>query len=309
MIVGLSDWWRSVREHRGVQRAIALAQAGLFISVCVFLIYRLSRLGIGDVLASLPASPWFYLFFGLRFLLPPLSDSAAFEILWRRPMLLHLPVLVRKKVYNYAVAGYSGEAFLALWARRRLALPDRLVLGAIKDSSLTSAFTSNLATIAAIGGLALFGLLGMAIEAVPGGRALFAFAFGIAFLLALIAILARRKLTSLPAQSIGRLLAIHGVRQLVSPALQVSMYAAALPGASFDIWALFVATQLVVSRIPFLPNQELVYAGVALSLAPLVGAPETGVAGMLVAEAGLAQILNIALFFATAPLARRIGFR
>ncbi len=223
-------------------------------------------------------------------------------------MLRHLPVFVRKKVYNYAVAGYSGEAFLALWARRRLALSDRRVLGAIKDNNLVTAFTSNLATIAAISGLALFGLLDLAVDAVPGGPALFAFAFGIAAILSLVAVLARRKLTSLPSKSIGELVTIHAVRQLMFPALQVSMYAAALPGASFEIWGLFVATQLVVSRIPFLPNQELVYASVALSLAPLVGAPEARVAGMLLAEAGLAQILNISLFFATAPLARQIGF-
>ena len=82
------------------------------------------------------------------------------------------------------------------------------------------------------------------------------------------------------------------------------MYAAALPGAPLQAWLIFIAMQLVLSRIPFLPNQDVVYLTAALTLSPIVGMPEAAVAGMLVAEAGLSQLFNAILFAATAPLAR-----
>ena len=85
------------------------------------------------------------------------------------------------------------------------------------------------------------------------------------------------------------------------------MYAAALPAADYSAWFLFIALQLVISRIPFLPNQDLVFLGAALSLATIVGVPEAAIAGMLVAEAGLSQLLNFSLFFATARDARQGG--
>ena len=69
-------------------------------------------------------------------------------------------------------------------------------------------------------------------------------------------------------------------------------------------WLMFVALQLVLSRIPFVPNQDLLFLTAALHLAPIVDQPEAAIAGMLVAEAGLSQLVNFGLFFATAHHAR-----
>jgi hypothetical protein len=63
---------------------------------------------------------------------------------------------------------------------------------------------------------------------------------------------------------------------------------------------MFITLQLVLSRVPFVPNQDIVFLTAALSLAPAIGAPEAAIAGMLLAEAGLSQIFNLALFALTA---------
>lgn len=296
-----------LRANSSLQRGLKIAQYALLAGVFVYLIFRLTRVGWGEVIGALPESPWFYLFFLLRFLTLPVSEMAAYEINWDRSLVRHFPVFVRKRVYNYAVAGYSGEGFLTLWARRSLGLPDKTVLIGVKDNNLLSAFTSNIATVLVIVALAMTGALKTGLDLLPGMAALFTISFLTATALSVAVVVFRRKLIALPDGKLKKMFAVHAIRQALALVLHAAMYAAALPGAPFLAWMMFIALQLVISRIPFLPNQELVYLGAALSLSSIVGAPEAAVAGMLLAEAGLAQILNVSLFFATAHLARDNG--
>lgn len=296
--------WLVLRERRSVQRALQYAQYALFAAIVAYLIHKLSQVGWMDVIESLPASPWFYLFFVLRFLALPLSEIAIYEIVWARPLVRHFFVFIRKRVYNFAVMGYSGEAFLTLWARRRLSLSDKKIIVGVKDNNLLSAFTSNAATVILILGLAATGSLKAGVEAFPGAGWLFAFAFMSAGLLSVLVMTFRGKLLALPEGVLPKLLTVHGGRQALIILLHAAMYAAALPGAPLMAWMTFIALQLVLSRVPFLPNQDIVYLGAALTLAPIVGAPEAAVAGMLVAEAGLSQLFNGVMFLATAHLAR-----
>lgn len=296
--------WRALRRRDDVQRALTLTRYGLFGGVVLYLFYRLSQVGWADVINALPASPWFYLFFVLRFLALPVSELALYEIVWSRPLVRHFFVFIRKRVYNFAVMGYSGEAFLTLWARRRLGLSDKKIFVGVKDNNLISAFASNAATVVLVGVLAVTGGLKAGLDAFPGAGALFAVAFLTAGTLAVAVAVFRHKLIALPPGVMPRLLSVHAARQVLIIVLHAAMYAAALPGAPLLAWMTFIALQLVLSRIPFLPNQDIVYLTAALTLSPIVGAPEAAVAGMLVAEAGLSQLFNAVMFAATAPLAR-----
>ncbi|WP_428407378.1 hypothetical protein [Hyphococcus sp.] len=287
-----------------MQKGLKLLQYGLLAAIIAYLVYKLTHLGWREVIGALPESPWFYLFFILRFLALPISELALYEIVWSRPLVRHFFVFIRKRVYNFAVMGYSGEAFLTIWARRALALPHKTILVGVKDNNLLSAFTSNAATVVLLVALAATGGLQAGLDAFPGARWLFALAFLSACTLSLLVMIFRDKLMALPKGVMPRLISVHGGRQALIILLHAAMYASALPGAPVMAWMTFIAMQLVLSRVPFLPNQDIVYLGAALSLAPIVGAPEAAVAGMLVAEAGLSQIFNIAMFFATAHLAR-----
>lgn len=296
--------WRVLRERDDVQRALKVLQYSLLALIIAYLIYKLTHLGWGAVIGALPESPWFYVFFLLRFVALPISELAIYEIVWSQPLVRHFFVFIRKRVYNFAVMGYSGEAFLTLWARRRLSLSHKKILIGVKDNNLLSAFSSNAATVILILLLAATGGLKAGLDAFPGARWLFGLAFLSAGTLSLLVMIFRDKLMALPKGVMPRLIGVHGGRQALIILLHAAMYAAALPGAPIMAWMTFIAMQLVLSRVPFLPNQDIVYLGAALSLAPIVGAPEAAVAGMLVAEAGLSQIFNIVMFFATAHLAK-----
>jgi hypothetical protein len=191
-----------------------------------------------------------------------------------------------------------------LWARRRLRLPNKRILIGVKDNNLLSAFASNAATVVLVVTLAVTGGLKAGLEAFPGAGWLFALAFLSAGTLSILVMIFRDKLMALPKGVMPKLIGVHSGRQVLIILLHAAMYASAIPGAPLMAWMTFIAMQLVLSRVPFLPNQDIVYLGAALSLSAIVGAPEAVVAGMLVAEAGLSQAFNVAMFLATAHLAK-----
>lgn len=297
-------WQREIRAKPWVARTLSLAQYALLALVLAYLVYKFSQVGWGEVIGALPVSPWFYLFFALRFLALPASEMVIYELIWGVRLRRHFAAFLRKRVYNFAVMGYSGEGFLTLWARRKLDLDDKTIVVGVKDNNLLSALASNLATVIVIIVLLATGGLRAGLHALPGGGLLFLLAFSSSLILSVSVIALRRRLIALPTDKLRVILAVHGVRTALILFLHAAMYAAALPGAPLSAWLMFLALQLVLSRIPFIPNQDLVFLGAALSLAPIVNASEAALAGMLLAEAGLSQIINLILFFATAHVAR-----
>ncbi len=299
-------WLNEFRARTEIKNSLNLIQYFLLILVIGFLVWRFSQVGWLEVFDALPTSPWFYVFFALRFLALPLSEMIIYQMIWDIPLFRHFPVFLRKRVYNFAVMGYSGEGSLTLWARRNLPLENKEIIVGVKDNNLLSALTSNIATVILIVWLFSNNGLSVGVNALPsGGALLFALAFTSASALSLTVIALRKRLIALPLSKLRRVMSIHAVRMILILLLHVGMYAAALPGASLSAWAVFLALQLVLSRIPFIPNQDLVFMGAALSLSSLVHSSEAALAGMLLAEAGLSQLINIALFFATAYLARQ----
>ncbi len=297
---GLTEGVRALAARPGMRRAFRVLQTALFVAVVVYLIVQLSEVGWGDVFSALPQSPWFYLLFTVRYFLQPLSEIPAYELVWETPLWRHWTAFVRKRVYNFAVMGYSGEAFFTLWARRNLKLSDRDIVVGVKDNNLVSALVSNAATALVVAALFFLGDLQRELDAIPGGAALFGLAFVSAASLAVAVVMFRRQLIQLPRGMTRRIIAINAGRIAVILFLHAMLYASALPGPPLTAWLMFIALQLVLSRIPFVPNQDIVFLTAALSLAPEIDAPEAAIAGMLIAEAGLSQIFNLALFALTA---------
>lgn len=286
-----------------VKRAMTAFQYALLAGVVAYLVIKLSEVGWSDVLGELPASPLFYVIFILRYLALPLSEIPTYEIVWGRPLWRRFSAFLRKRVYNFAVMGYSGEAFFTLWARRNLDLSDREIVVGVKDNNLISALVSNIATALLVIGLFMTGHLMEELDALPGSAFLFGLAFASASSLAVAVIVFRRQIMDLPEGVMSRLIAINAVRIIFVLALHVLLYRSALPGPPLSTWIIFVALQLVLSRVPFVPNLDIVFLTAAIHLADTVDVPEAAIAGMLLAEAGLSQIFNFALFAATTHLA------
>ena len=295
----VSARWRAFSARKDVRLLSTLIKRSLFAAVLIYLIYKLTQVGWLEVVENLPSAPLFYLLFLLRYFALPLSEIPAYELIWKRPLWRHIAAFVRKRVYNFAVMGYSGEAVFTLWARRNLELSDPIILAGVKDNNILSAFASNVATVMLILVLVVSGKLGPILEALPGAHLLFALAFGSSIALVVIVVLFGRNILHTTPSMTWRLASIHGGRILIVMVLHAMMYAAALPTGAYEAWVVFIALQLVLSRIPFLPNLDLVFLGAALTIAAITGVPEAAIAGVLVAEAGLSQLLNFSLFLAT----------
>ncbi|MEM1397429.1 MAG: hypothetical protein AAGH38_08285 [Pseudomonadota bacterium] len=272
--------------------------------VIVYLCYRLSQVGWADLLQNLPSSIWFYVIFAVRYLALPFSEVPAYERVWKVPLWKYITAFIRKRVYNSAVVGYSGEAFFTLWARRRLDLPEKVILFGVKDNNILSAFASNFSTVALILFLLIGDNLQPGLDAAPGAVFFFVLAFLSSFGLVAAVVLFGSKVLHVTRRDAAFIATIHGVRMLATIVLHAALYAVAIPGTPLEVWLVFIALQLVISRIPFLPNQDLVFLGAALSLASITGAPEAAIAGMLVTEACLSLILSVAFFAVTAHDAR-----
>lgn len=297
------DALRAFAGRPTVRRARTIFQFALLAGVIAYLVVRLSRVGWDEVAGNLPATPLFYLIFALRYFTLPLSEIPAYEIVWKRRLWPRFSAFLRKRVYNFAVMGYSGEAFFTLWARRTLDLSDREILVGVKDNNLISALASNIATAILVVALFFTGRLREELDALPGSFLLFGLAFASALSLAIAVIVFRRKIISLSPGVTPRLAAIHGGRLALIMSLQVLLYRSAIPEPALSAWFLFVALQLVLSRIPFAPNIDIVFLTAAIHLGNAIGVGEAEIAGMLVAEAGLSQLFNFVLFAATTHLA------
>lgn len=234
--------------------------AGISLALLIAILLRLHEFGVKDALSVLPASPAFWLAFAAYYLVLPGSEWAIFRKLWKLPKGGFL-ALLRKLVSNEILIGYSGEAYFYAWARRHanlIAAP----FGTIKDVSILSALAGNIVTL---GMLAIaWPFIGTVIPKIHDPVILLSTAIILGS--SLMILLLRGSFFSLDRKSLYFVFRIHLLRIAVATLLSGLMWHIALPGTP-SVWLLVLATlQLLVSRLPFLPSKDLVFANLAALL-------------------------------------------
>lgn len=302
--------WSAYMEDKRVRSTLKALRVLFVLGVVTYLIARLTAIGWAEVWASLPRTPWFYLLFVAMFFALPVSELAVYRLIWRVGLLRSFPVFVRKRVYNSTVIGYSGELYLYLWAKQHLGLPDRRTFSTIKDNNVLSTLASSSVTVLLLLAFLLTGQMHRVIRADPGLMSYFLVTTVIGALLVPVAIRFHRRIIALAASTALAVLAIHVVRLIAVLGLQAAQWAVVLTAVPFHTWLIFLTAQTVLTRIPFLPNKDLVFLGVGLGLAGIVDAPAAATAGMLLAGGALTQGTNFAMFLLTsfaAPAPRALS--
>lgn len=214
-----------------------------------------------EVLATisrLPLAVWPT--FVLLYLTQPAFDFAVFRKLWNMP-LAGLEALLRKNVINEVVLGYSGEAFLYVWARRAAAAV-AAPFAAIKDANIVSALMGNLLTLvlAVVSATRLRDLdlaqrLGPALWSglIPMAISFAILAFG-------------RRVFSLRWSQLLYVAAVAGLRLTAWTALTVAVWSQAMPDVAPALWVVLLAIRFLVSRLPLVSNKELVFGNLMLLL-------------------------------------------
>ncbi len=236
--------------------------AGLAITaaILVAVIAQLRSVDIAQVRAMLPASPAFWLAFAAAYFVGPAADWVIFRRLWRIPV-AGFAALLRKLVGNELLFGYAGELYLYTWARRHTEMTSA-PFAAIKDVAILSAMTANVVTLVLLAlAWPLLSGLNLGIE----GRTLLV-SVAIVITISSGVLLFRNKLFSLPAADLRAVSAIHLARIILATALAALCWHLVLPQVALS-WLLLLATlRMLVSRLPLLPNKDIVFAGLAIFL-------------------------------------------
>jgi len=296
----MRDVLSQVFQSARVRVALSVVQKLVGLAAIFAIARELSHIGLRELWAGLPGNPAFYAVFVAIYVLGPGVDALIYGRLWRTPLLFNLPALLRKRIYNEIVVDYSGEAYLYIWAKRNLALDGRKLISTIKDVNLLSGAASNVVTLILIAGLVAGGY-GTVLASIDPDvvYALIAVAT-LSILVPLLLLVFRGKLLAVGRRALAAIMVAHVVRILLVLALQVVQWSTALPQVPVAQWMLFLAAQMLVTRLPFLPNRDIVLMGLGVALAPLISAPQSHVASMFVAAGALSLITHAVIFLVTA---------
>ncbi|OYY70244.1 hypothetical protein [Sphingomonas sp. 28-63-12] len=261
----------------------------LGVAITIAMVAGLARGLAGSGLAGLreavPASPLFYLSFALLYVALPLGDFVIFRQLW------HIPVagfvaLLKKRIANDVVVGYAGEAYFYSWAVARARLVSA-PFGAVKDVSILSALAGNGMTLT-MTVLALF--LGQTLLR-PADFSALAWSTLLVVGISLPFLIFSRRVFSLPRAALSRIFLVHCLRLIADTVLLALAWHVALPQVAIGTWLLLVAGRLLVSRLPFVPNKDLLFANFAITL---VGHSD-GLSALVAVTAALTLLVHAAL--------------
>ncbi|MFM9829375.1 MAG: hypothetical protein ACKVOB_11625 [Sphingomonas sp.] len=232
----------------------------LTVAMIVGIAGELLSSGLAGLTRSVPSDPLFYIAFALLYAALPVGDFIIFRKLWRIPA-SGLVALNNKRIANDVVLGYSGEAYFYAWARAR----SRMVaapFGAVKDVAILSAIAGNAATLTMIV-LALplgYGLLKPSEFNVLAGSTVIVVAMSLPFL-----IFARR-VFSLASTTLWWVFGVHLGRIVLATGALALAWHFAMPGVSVGMWLVLSAARLLTSRLPLVPNKDLLFANFAILL-------------------------------------------
>lgn len=292
--------WRALGERRWVRVAVTVLRWGFFIGMIAWMVLKVRAIGWQHVVRALPTNPLFYVLFVVTFLVLPVSELAIFRTIFARALPGAFPVLIRKRVYNSALVGYSGELYLFVWLRRTIGLSKRTIAIGLKDNAILSAVASGLVTALLLLGFAGAGN-GRRIAAWlnPGPALLIAAVVATVFLAPVLFRL-RRQLIAMPAAQATRVLGVHVARIAAVVLLQATQWAVVLPQEPWGVWLIFLTVQMVISRLPIIPNRDLLFLSAALEISGAINGPREAMAGLLLAGGALTQGTNLAFFLLTA---------
>lgn len=251
---------------------------------------QVRHLDLPDPASLMPTGIGFWLAFVVYYFMSPATEWIIFRRLWNLPA-AGFVALVRKLVGNEVLMGYVGELYFYTWARRHahvVAAP----FGAIKDVTILSGLVGNAVTLVmVIVAAPLLGALSLGIS----GKSIIASTV-VVLATSLIVLFFRQRLFTLPRRELWIIAGLHLARVILNTFVAALMWHLLLPDVALTWWVLLATLRLLVSRLPLLPNKDVVFAGLASFLvgkeADIAAAMALMATLILIAHLGLAAILG-----------------
>lgn len=291
-----ADW----QPH--LARARPWLRGAWIVAILAYVAFSLREIGIARVWSELPRAPAFYLVYWAGFMILPISERLIFARIWSDTPPVPIPVLLRKRVLNQVVFGYSGDIWFFWWASRHLGVPERQVLAGVKDSTLLSGVAAAAVTLILVGWFSLVGSGWILVRAMGDYRAFF-IALGLVILfIAPVALRFRRQIFWVGGGTALFVLAAHFLRIAMVQGVEVAIWSIVLPQVPFATWLLFLTVQMLINQLPIVPNRDLLFLAVGIELTARVGVDQAALAALFVAVTLLKQITNLTVFVLTSFL-------
>lgn len=281
------------------RRILRFVRGAFIAGIVSLLIYQLSGIGWKEVWNALPTQPLYYVILLAMYLLLPVTESLIYGRLWHIRARDCLPIMIRKRVLNMDLVGYSGEIYFFVWAKDRIARSRGAIMATIKDNLILSSAASIAAAVLLLVGLVVAGQLDVN-QIVDNPSPIYA-GVGViaASLIGMLVYRFRRAIFSLPTPVLAAVGATHLSRFFAGYALMVAQWWVVVPSASFEAWAILLTASVLINRIPFLPSSDLVFVSAGAGLAPYLDVPAATVVGMLLVRSAVDRVLNLLLFTTT----------
>ncbi len=263
---------------------------------------QLTGIGWGNIFNSLPTTPWFYVLFLFIYFLLPFSETLAYKITWGLPYWRSLSIFIKKRIFNKDVMGYSGEIVLMQWATNHTEKSKKQIFKDVRDMNIISSAASTIIAFGLLGILFLTGQIKALDRLIQ--RDLLASTTLLDYLIVgiiaiiLIAVIARfrKYLFSMPAITSIKIFSIHSIRMIVLYAAQILQWHLVLPEISLEVWFTFLSVNIIISRIPIIPSQDLVATGTNIEIAKILQVPVAPVTGIFLVHDVLGKLLNFGLY-------------
>ncbi|MBL4790804.1 MAG: hypothetical protein JKY60_17720 [Kordiimonadaceae bacterium] len=291
--------YKHLLQAAPVRFFLRVLQVAAIAGVLYFIAQELAGIGWAEVGAALPTSPWYYLFFLLWYFALPIGEWKAYQVIWGPEVKEKFGIFVRMRVFNLALISYAGEAFLAVWANKNLKHDGKAIVSAIKDSTIISSVASNSFTVAMLAGFFFTGQLALLTSAGDDFDLAIGLSLAAGLIVVPVVIKYHSKILALDVARSKRVFIIHLIRLVAILLLQAAQWAVVLPEVPFDTWLLLLTAQMVLTRVPFLPNTDLLFAGLGITLMGFIEGPEAKIAAMFLAAGALSQVLNLLCFIFT----------
>jgi hypothetical protein len=240
----------------------------------------LTHVGWANIYDARPTAIAFYLVVLLPFFVQPVADFFIYRNLLSDGGVMPLSIFLRKRYMNNIMLDYSGEFYFFLWARKNLKIKDSTLLHAVKDSSVLSASAGLIVLWVMLLTLIVAGIV--KIPVVSRGTWWLVAAGSLPLVFAAALFLGHKKLTQTSRKNMVITFVIHFLRALTVMGLEylIWLFSAALPSSGDCLK--FVALRLLVTRLPLVPNKELVFVGVGVAAAGFMHISTPKVAAVLV---------------------------
>ena len=294
----ITNWknkWNSFRDTPTAKMLFRVLKTLFLIGLITYILFQLNKIGIKEVLSNLPINPLFYLLFVLIYLSLPLWEILIYKIFWKFKFKDGIRPFITKKIFNAEVVGYSGEVYLYSWAKKKFNLPNNQLFGPIKDNAILSSVVSNITILIVL----LIFTLTTDIDifnALNLSRDKLFIIVGVLLSIVLILILFRKNVFSIKSNKLWKVVGLHEARILCTYSLELLQWSIVMPGIPFQVWFTLLAVKIVTSRLPFVPNQDLIFAGLGIELSRLLNVSSAGIAGLLLTNSALLKVTNLTLY-------------